>query len=318
LVLFIGWAVTFGRNTVRTLHLLIAGACAVMGTVFNPYGVELVSFVANDVLVERRITEWDPIPVLDGSFLDFKVAVLAAFFIAAKKSSRRWQSWLLVVTAILALRHQRHTPFFAIAASPFLAAALESGLLWLKSRIPYPFAAPVQIVSMVLLGLLTMGQLLWMGNLHVRHRLQLVVNTDDFPVQAAAFLQENDIRGNLAAPFGWGEYLIWKLYPTVRVAIDGRYTTAYPVTVVDDSWSWMEGTKDWKRLLDAYPSDLAMTHRGHPVTALLRHEPEWIYIYSDPIAFIFVRNVPAQKELLDKFRNKQLVRPWPPPPYFPG
>ena len=312
-------ALFFARSVgIQRPHVMIASALAALGVILNPYGTELVRFVATDILIDRRITEWDPVPILGGSFLDFKLAVLVAVFLALKASWRRWDGWLLIATAILAFRHQRHTPLFAIVAAPFLAAGVESGLRWLRTRIPYLFARPVQTVFMVLVGVLSIGQLAWMGNLHIRHRLQLVIDPREFPLEAVEFLRRNEVRGNLAAPFGWGEYLIWKLYPKIRVAIDGRYTTAYPMTVIDDSWNWMEGAKDWKRLIDAYPSDLAMTHRNHPVTALLRQEPEWTYIYSDPIAFIFVRNVPAQAEVLNKFRNKDLVRPWPPSPYFPG
>ncbi|MGH7832422.1 MAG: hypothetical protein ACREQK_02160, partial [Candidatus Binatia bacterium] len=259
-----------------------------------------------------------PIPIFAGSFLEFKLAVLFAVFLALKASWRRWDGWLLILTAILAFRHQRHTPIFAIAAAPFLAAGIESGLLRMRTEAPSLFGKPAQAVWGLLVALVSVSQLAFMGSLHLKQRLQLAIDPREFPLQAVVFLRRNEARGNLAAPFGWGEYLIWKLSPRIRVAIDGRYTTAYPMTVIDDSWNWMEGSKDWKRLLEAYPTDLAVTDRKHPVTALLRREPEWIYIYSDPVAFIFVRDAPAQKELLDKFRKKELVRPWPPPPYFPG
>jgi hypothetical protein len=318
LALFFMWSAVFGRDNVRRHHLMIASALAVLGVVLNPYSVELVRFVATDILVDRRITEWDPIPIFAGSFLDFKVAVLVAVFLALKAARRRWDGWLVMVTAILAFRHQRHTPLFAIAAAPFLAEAIESGLLRMRTKAPLLFDKPAQAVWALLVAVVSVSQLAFMGSLHLKQRLQLVIDPHEFPLQAVQFLQRNEVRGNLAAPFGWGEYLIWKLYPNIRIAIDGRYTTAYPMTVIDDSWNWMEGTKDWKRLVDAYPTDLVMTHRNHPVTALLRREPEWMYIYSDPVAFIFVRDVPAQKELLEKFRKKELVRPWAPPPYFPG
>jgi len=63
----------------------------------------------------------------------------------------------------------------------------------------------------------------------------------EYPTQAADFIRRNRIRGNTAVPFDWGEYFIWKLYPKVRVSIDGRFTTAYPSEVIHDDWEWMEG-----------------------------------------------------------------------------
>jgi hypothetical protein len=156
------------------------------------------------------------------------------------------------------------------------------------------------------------------GQIHWQTRFRIVVSPFDFPTQAADFLARNQIRGNLVVPFDWGEYFIWKLYPAGRVSIDGRYTTAYPLEVIRDSWAWMEGSDDWRRLLDLHPSEIAITHRRHPITGLLRSDPEWVYIYSDPIAFVFVRKVPGQESLLKKFREGKLVAAQPPPLYFPG
>ena len=90
------------------------------------------------------------------------------------------------------------------------------------------------------------------------------------------------------------------------------------MNVIQSSWEWMEGKKEWKRVLENYPTEVAITNRDHPVTSLLRKDPEWVYIYSDPISFIFVRNTYSQQELLEKFKNKLLVPPQSPPIYFPG
>ena len=88
--------------------------------------------------------------------------------------------------------------------------------------------------------------------------------------------------------------------------------------VIQDNWEWMSGEKGWRRLLERYPTEIAITNRNHPVTALLRKDPEWVYIYSDPVAFVFVRKTSSQEQLLDKFRKKQLLPPQPPLVHFPG
>lgn len=80
----------------------------------------------------------------------------------------------------------------------------------------------------------------------------------------------------------------------------------------------MEAGEGWRRLLERYPAEIAITNRHHPVTSLLRKDPEWVYIYSDPSSFIFVRKTASQEELLTKFKEKRLLPPQPPPFYFPG
>ena len=80
----------------------------------------------------------------------------------------------------------------------------------------------------------------------------------------------------------------------------------------------MEGKKGWRKLLERYPAEIAIINRSHPVTALLRKDPEWVYAYLDPVAFIFVRKTPARENLLKNFAQKKLLPPRQPDVYFRG
>jgi len=293
-------------------HVFIPAMLALPALALNPYGVDLLSFLAGDLLLDRPITEWNPIPLLDFSFLEFKLAVLFVLLFSLRRDSwRRWDFALTILAAVFAFRHQRHIPLFAIAAAPIMAVGLQQIYVWVEKRVREWLLAAVLLAMAVYYSF-------WIGKTHWEHKFQLVVSPLDYPTQAADYLQRNGVQGNMVVPFDWGEYLIWKLYPAVRVSIDGRYTTAYPMNVIQSSWEWMEGKKEWKRVLENYPTEVAITNRDHPVTSLLRKDPEWVYIYSDPISFIFVRNTYSQQELLEKFKNKLLVPPQSPPIYFPG
>ena len=313
-VLFRAGAELSRGDTVRSVMVNL-GIPLLLATIFlliNPYGLRLLDFIARDLLFKRPITEWETIWPLDFSFLEFKLALLGFVFTALWTGSwRRWDFILGALAAAFALRHQRHIPFFAIAAAPFLAAGLERGFRLLKTE------RSQWLLAVAILGVATY-QIAAIGGVHLQNRFQLTVSPQEYPTQAADFLRRNGARGNLAVPFDWGEYFIWHLYPGVRVSVDGRYTTAYPLKVIDDNFEWMRGGKNWKRLLDSYPTEIVITNRYHPVTALMREDPEWVYIYSDPVAFIFVRNIPSQQSLLSKFRERRLLPPEPPRIYFPG
>ena len=302
-----------GRATRSVIsYILVPFIPSLLFLLLNPYGLDLLSFLARDLLPDRPITEWEMIPLLDLSFIEFKLALVAVFVLGLWSGSwRRWDFVLVFLAALFSVRYQRHMPLFAIAAAPFLAQGVEKVNHWIEGR-AREWVLALGIVAVAL------WQLHWMGGIHLQHRFQLVMSREEYPIQAVDFLRRNGVRGNLAVPFDWGEYLIWKLYPEVRVSVDGRYTTAYPMEVIQDSWEWMRGGKGWKRLLERYPTEIALTNRYHPVTALLRKDPEWVYIYSDPIAFIFVRKTPSQENLLGKFKGKRLLPPQPPPIYFPG
>jgi hypothetical protein len=46
------------------------------------------------------------------------------------------------------------------------------------------------------------------------------------PAGAVAFLRREGRRGTLWNEYVWGGYLIWHLYPDLRVSIDGRMASS--------------------------------------------------------------------------------------------
>jgi hypothetical protein len=288
---------------------LVVSFCALF---LNPYQRELITFLAGDLLQTRPITEWQPTTVFDFSFFEFKVAAVLVLLASFHKATRRqWQTFLAIIAVGFSLLNQRHIPLFGIAAWPILVEASEKLVREIEGRAKRWFLRAA-------VSLLTLKMTFLAGDAHWRHGLRLVVDPGEYPTQAADFLQRNGVSGNTAVPFDWGEYFIWKLHPGIRVSIDGRYSTAYPRKVIEDNFEWMSGGSQWRKLLDDYSTQIAVTNRSHPVTALMREDPSWVYIYSDPIAFIFVRRTESQEDLLARFREKQLEFPGPPPLYFPG
>ncbi len=127
------------------------------------------------------------------------------------------------------------------------------------------------------------------------------VDPNLYPVQALRFLAQNDIVGRVALPFDWGEVALWSLPAGSSVAVDGRFTTAYPQYVLDESWRFMSGDAGWNALLTRYPTDVVMSARSQPPAQLLRDDPEWTYVYSDPIAVVFLRRSPSHAAALARF-----------------
>jgi hypothetical protein len=300
-------------------HVFVPGVISLFCLGLNPYGLDLLGFLWRDLLLDRPITEWKPIPLLDFTFLEVKLAALVVFLSLRRDSWRRWNFVLVLLAVFFAFRYQRHTPLFGIAAAPFLADGLQRITHWtMRNRRVVGWSTPSQRFFAAGFFGAALIQILWIGRIHLEHRFRLVVNPSEYPTQAVDFLQRNGVQGNMAVPFDWGEYFIWKMYPKILVSIDGRYSTAYPMEVIEDSWEWMRGGTRWRRYLERYPVEIAITKRYHPVSELLRTDPEWIYIYSDSIAFIYIKRTSGQSSLLERFRAKKLLQPGPPPIYFPG
>lgn len=263
--------------------------------VANPYGLELVRFLVLDVTPGVPITEWAPVALGDLSFPLFKLLLVAvAVGVLRGAAVRPAEAAVVALTAGAALLHRRHIPLFAIAAAPLLAALLAEALRVAASRVPLRAlrvglagAAALQIALATVAG--------------VQARGRIVVDPWTYPVQALRFLAQNGIGGNVALPFRWGEYALWSLPPGSRVAVDGRFTTAYPEALLATVWEFMRGGPEWEALLTDYPTDVVVADRRQAPAHLLRSHAEWQYVYSDPVSVIFLRRVPSQAATLARF-----------------
>src|SRR5207237_8794092 len=95
----------------------------------------------------------------------------------------------------------------------------------------------------------------------LREGTRIDVDPTLYPVQALRFLAQNAIVGRVALPFDWGEVALWSLPAGSSVAVDGRFTTAYPQYVLDESWRFMSGDAGWNGLLTRYPTDVVVSAR---------------------------------------------------------
>src|SRR5262249_6030167 len=118
------------------------------------------------------------------------------------------------------------------------------------------------------------------------------IEPDDFPcpARAVALLEQSGVRGNIAVPYNWGEYVLWHLGPGVKVSIDGRRETVYSEETCRQARDFEQGTGVWDALLKtAPPTDLVLGPNASPTTNLLSHIDSWLPIYQDTYCAIFVR-----------------------------
>ena len=127
-------------------------------------------------------------------------------------------------------------------------------------------------------------------------------------------MKENNINGNILILFDWGEYVIWQL-PESKVSVDGRYWTVYPLELTLQQFNFNQGREGWQDILDLYPHEIILTH--HKNTHLEQRQ-DWVKIYHDPRARIFVRRTDPPEPVLKKFYQRELVHNSEPPEWsFP-
>lgn len=130
-----------------------------------------------------------------------------------------------------------------------------------------------------------------------------------YPEGAVKYLETAKPRGPMFNIYDWGGYLVWKLYPSYRVFMDGRGPDVYPPEVWAE-YETIEGAKEgW---------DTALARRGvnfilastanklHPLIRALNESREWRLAYWDFQSMVFLRDAPANRALIDAYEYRVL------------
>lgn len=192
---------------------------------------------------------------------------------------------VFIVTAALPLVSNRHYPLFAltlvVVAGEHIADVCNrwSRPGWSRLGQSRLIASVSIVVALVMVGL------------SIRHWgcIRIEPFYFGFPARAVALLKQNEIRGNMAVPFDWGEYVLWHVGPAVKVSIDGRRETIYSDEAYEQSRHFEQGTGVWNALLKTSNTDVVMAHNGSATANLMACSDGWVPVYQDTFCVIFIR-----------------------------
>jgi hypothetical protein len=109
---------------------------------------------------------------------------------------------------------------------------------------------------------------------------------DIYPAGAVEFIQRTRPPGPLFNDYGWGGYLIWRLYPDYRVSIDGRAAVHGPRRFADHI-EVVEVRPQWREKLEQSGARLVVTQARSTLAIVLRASPQWEVLHEDRIAVVF-------------------------------
>lgn len=222
----------------RLSRALVAIAAAwALAPVFTPYGLtEFVSFLVGSLGMDRPgILEWMPLHS-DGT--GFALTALLSVALVVGIFTRKQPRDLFGLAVIFfsgycAFRHIRFLPFFMITAAIFGAPYVEAAVDTVGALRPRLTIAALRSGALVCVALIGMGAL---------HLAMLIASPRTYkldyanmPVGAVEWLRTTRTEGRLLVDFNTGSYALWRLYPTMKISVDGRYEECYPEETVRDN-----------------------------------------------------------------------------------
>jgi hypothetical protein len=280
-------------HLVPRLGLVLLLAAAVVP--LNPNGFRMFSypFETLSLAATKFVDEWASPDFHKVMFLPFALLLfsLLAALAASARRPRLGELFLLLMTAFGALRSARHIPIFALIATPILARHVWDIVVthgWEKRFTGVE--APATGFALVF-NLIFLFAPATLGVVRVSHFVnnQPAYEARNYPQAAVNFLLQKQLPGPLYNSYGWGGYLIRRLYPSYRVYIDGR-ADIYGDSFALEALRTYDGHTDWRKPLERLGVQTVIIPPDAPLSSLLREDSAWTRAYEDRQAVIFTRS----------------------------
>lgn len=329
----LGSLVHVGKGAVerRALaHLAIATGAAILATLINPefikhwwYPFQVIGMDASKGFIE----EWRS-PDFHQPFFQYFLAVVVGSVGMVLYSGRRLdltEFGMPVVFVGSAFIARRNIPLAAIVLAPFLALQLKTAVSRLESTVKElstkSSSRMVKVISrsldtamrapevpsrsesfinalLIVLTLISLVVLYPSRQKEMRETLNTII-----PVKATDFVVRNNIHGHMFNAYHYGGYLIYRLFPTQKVFIDGR-ADMYGDAFINYANGVYEGQSLWRQAFDKYQVDYVMCESESPIRQLLLVGGQFKLVFDDRMHSVLVKNTEQFQSLIRKYDGR--------------
>jgi len=293
----------------RIRTYLFGAAGCLLASFVNPYGWRLHAHIIRyltDPYHRNNISEFLSLNFHHKAAIYFEI-LLALGAVAALHSLMKREyarPFLIVGWGHLALIAARNIPIYAFLAAPVIAATLKEGVErlreanvagWIRRAAAgwasfsgemslMDRAARVPWVSVA--TLVAVAALMWAPAAPAKFRAEY--DPKRYPARAIEALGPDYLAGNIFSDDEWGDYLIYRLYPSARVFIDGR-SDFYGARFGEEFGGLVRGRWDWQSKLERHGVEMAVLRADGPLASLMKESGRWQVVYDDGIAIVFRR-----------------------------
>ena len=306
------WEPAGTRNWNRTRRYGLLLGLASAATLLNPYTYHLhqhiFQYLRSDFILQH-VAEFQSPDFRGGGMRYFEVLLFAGLVCVPALLKRRdlTRALLIVAWAHASLLSGRHVLLYVVVAAPLVAQevtwlwerAAKAGIEWVailkavasdygsggygtsaqaKQRPAIAWLTPVFVLGI--------GATLLAGQ-NVE-KLRSEFSKELFPVEACRSAGGSLAGHRILTSDQWGDYLIYRYYPNIKVFIDGR-SDFYGAEFGEEYLQLMHSDYRWASIIDRYGFDLALLPSQWSLATTMKASPEWKVKYDDGKALLLER-----------------------------
>ncbi|MEK7248156.1 MAG: hypothetical protein AAB092_06745, partial [Chloroflexota bacterium] len=269
---------------------LVVTGLATLAPVISPLGPRALlvpfDYLGNGSVAFDNIEEWaSP----DFHILTFAPMIIgiAVLFITGLPLGRKqlFGTALTIVLLAAALVSSRNMPFFAFVM-PIVAAESIAQRWPAAKSLPQAGSQALNWAIVTLVVALSLVALPFFGRqLHSDPKVP-----SDMPPEGVTYIREHPMGGRMFNSYNWGGYLIYELYPDVKVSIDGR-SDLYGDGILQQYLDITGLSSRWRDELGELDPNFILLPKSSTLAVALRDEAAWKVAFEGRVEVIFI---PAQ------------------------
>ena len=293
----------------KTKILSLIALLCILISFLNPHGYNIFVYpfkvLSNQYLMDHIIEFMSP-NFHQLSVIPFKYLLLFVITVIAltRNKLKLTEIFLTVLFTNMALYSARYILLFSIVVAPILSRHCKLLFKQIKGKFIdflQEKASGIEAIDSLARGYLWVLPLALIISLVFSGGLDHRFDEEKKPVAAVEFLKKEPLKGNMFNEYAFGGYIVYSAYPQYKVFIHGK-TDWRGEEKMKEYYKVAHFESGWEDVIEKYNINWIIFNTDSALSRFLKERKDWYLIYTDKVASIFVRNVPENIEIIQKYQ----------------
>ncbi|MBW2664174.1 MAG: hypothetical protein JRD93_19905 [Deltaproteobacteria bacterium] len=243
-------------------------------------------------------------------FFEFFMLLALALFAISRIRLNIIELTMVILFTHMSLYSVRYIPLFAIIVAPVLVKQAEPMLEQSSGKFISFFkkrASNISTIDASARGYLwPILAIVIVVLVAAKGKIEHNFDEKTKPVAAVEFLKEEPLPGNMFDNDEFGDYIIYAAWPQYKVFFDGR-SDMYGTDFVKEYFKVRYFKHGWEKTIKKYDITWIIYNANSVLSRFLLQNDDWKLIYADKVANIFLKNIPKNQRLIEKYSNVEPV-----------